>query len=356
MTLAYYTNVISPHQIPLAKEIVRRVGAENYRYIYRYELSDERRMLGWDERNLPSWCRHGEDDSPELMDVDLLCTGGLRPLDVIARRIAVGKPTYYVTERWFKPLRRCGIPIPGKCRMLVPRYRRMAKRMVEYMNNPLCRCLAIGPWAKRDMVSIGVRPDHIYRWGYYVEPSADSPTLQLSHSHSNSPTSPLKLLWVGRMLALKRVDTIVKAVGHLGGEGVKLTLVGGGEERRKLERMARGLPVEFVDSKPIAEIRDVMREHDVYVLASDANEGWGAVVNEALEERMKVLGTFEAGASAALLDEEDLFHSGDWRRLAGLIARCAREKREGRLHGQGIGDETPKAAAKRLLEELCWRC
>ena len=158
------------------------------------------------------------------------------------------------------------------------------------------------------------------------------------------------------MLALKRVDTIIKAVRHLGGEGVKLTLVGGGEERRKLERMARGLPVEFVDSKPIAEIRDVMREHDVYVLASDANEGWGAVVNEALEERMKVLGTFEAGASAALLDEEDLFHSGDWRRLAGLIARCAREKHEGRLRGQGIGDETPKAAAKRLLEELCWRC
>ena len=92
-----------------------------------------------------------------------------------------------------------------------------------------------------------------------------------------------------------------------------------------------------------------MRRHDVYVFASDENEGWGAVVNEALEEGMKVLGTYEAGASAAMLPDDDLFHSGDWRRLAELIARCAEEKREGRLAGQGIGEWTPAKAAERLV-------
>ena len=107
----------------------------------------------------------------------------------------------------------------------------------------------------------------------------------------------------------------------------------------------------FAGIVPISKVRDLMRSHDVYVLASDANEGWGAVVNEALEEGMKVLGTYEAGASAAMLPADDLFHAGDWRRLAELLVRCVKEKRDGKLVGQGIGEWTPEKAAQRLVTE-----
>ena len=47
--------------------------------------------------------------------------------------------------------------------------------------------------------------------------------------------------------------------------------------------------------------------------------GWGAVLNEALEEGMEVVGTFEAGASATILPRENLFHAGDWRGLRRLL-------------------------------------
>lgn len=58
-----------------------------------------------------------------------------------------------------------------------------------------------------------------------------------------------------------------------------------------------------------------MQEHDIYVLSSNAYEGWGAVVSEALEEGMKVLGTHEAGSTATILPKAQLFHAGDLRRL-----------------------------------------
>ena len=64
-----------------------------------------------------------------------------------------------------------------------------------------------------------------------------------------------------------------------------------------------------------------MHEHDIYVLASDAHEGWGAVVSEALEEGMKVLGTYEAGASATILPITNLFHAGDWRSLMTMLCK-----------------------------------
>jgi glycosyltransferase involved in cell wall biosynthesis len=66
-----------------------------------------------------------------------------------------------------------------------------------------------------------------------------------------------------------------------------------------------------------------MREHDVYVLASNGYEGWGAVVSEALEEGMKVIGTYEAGSSATILPKECLFKSGDYVVLRKMLADSA---------------------------------
>ena len=351
MKVAYWTNCLSPHQLPLAKEIARRIGEENYSYLYEEQLSVERLELGWD-MDVPKWCKMGTEESPELMAADVVLTGGLRPLDLIERRIAAGKLTYYMTERWFKPISVLGLTLPGRWRMYFPKYRKVAKRMVEMLNNPLCKCLAIGPWAKKDMLELGVRAEQIVDWGYFVEPSAGAERVFDENKRL------IKVLWVGRMLGWKRVDTIIKAVGSIAKSSemrfdIELTLVGDGRKRDSLESKVSGLPVKFKGSRPIERIRKIMREHDVYVLASDENEGWGAVVNEALEEGMKVLGTYEAGASAAMLREGDLFHAGDWKRLADLLGRCGLAKLEGRLTGQGIGEWTPAKAAERIMGELC---
>lgn len=95
-------------------------------------------------------------------------------------------------------------------------------------------------------------------------------------------------------------------------------------------------------------VRQAMREHDVFVLASDANEGWGAVVNEALEEGMRVIGTYEAGASAALLPKERLYHAGDVKALAQLLEKEFR----GELPPCSIGEWSAERAAERLMEVL----
>ena len=371
MKVAYWTNILSPHQLPLAREIAKRVGEGNYQYIYRDGPMEERLGLGWNFAGAPEWCRRGTEDDPALMEADLVYSGGLRPLDLIARRIAAGKKTYYVTERWFKPLVLLGMNLPGKWRMAVPAYRKMAKRMVEMLNNPLCKVLAIGPWSKKDMIELGVREEQIWDWGYFVE---ECKVENVKCKIRGVQMAPLKVLWVGRMLRLKHVDTIIRAVGELAvgfsgsgervavgvsGSGastrstrstrfnISLDIYGTGPEEARLKRLGAkyGDAVRFHPPVPIDEVRGIMRAHDIYVLASDENEGWGAVVNEALMEGMRVLGTFEAGASAAMLPKERLFHAGDWRALAELIVKESR----GDLPECSIGDWTAEKAAERLV-------
>ena len=181
-------------------------------------------------------------------------------------------------------------------------------------------------------------------WGYFVAPS-DGAVLK---SRQNN-----RILWVGRMLDWKRVDTLIKALRlmldkNVGGacQSASLTLVGNGPEEGRLRRLASGLPVEFISSVSIDEIRKLMKNCGIYVMPSNAQEGWGAAVNEALEEGMTVIGTYEAGASATLLLESHLFHAGDSEALSTLL----RNAMLGKISATSIGDWSVRRAAKRFLE------
>ena len=127
------------------------------------------------------------------------------------------------------------------------------------------------------------------------------------------------------MLALKNVDTIIKAIGLIVesrlGETmpVSLTLVGDGPEKQRLMGLAQGLPVDFRPFVPIFQVREIMREHDLYVFASNSFDGWGAVVSEAMEEQMPVLASRQSGVGATALPEMCVFDCCNAKELAARI-------------------------------------
>ena len=388
MKIAFYLNVISPHQLPFAREVVRRIGAENFRYVYAESFHAERKSMGWNDEDVPEWCMKGDGNTPELMDADLVYTG-IRCASLMARRSMAGRKTVYYSERWFKP------PL-GILRLLSPSYFKMARRFFALLRNGdgltycpvgihsardmarLCglmqgdlRCLFRAPrlgfeskpgeriWEGRRKREEGRSLygdryclDKMRMWGYFVEEG---------RRKREEGRRDIRVLWVGRLLGLKRVDTIIRAVGELStrlnsptptsnsnSSLISLDIYGAGPEEIRLKRMSAkyGDAIRFYPSVPIAEVRKLMRKHDVYVLASNAYEGWGAVVSEALEEGMRVLGTYEAGASAPMLPKERLFHAGDWRTLLCLLQK----ERDEQLPPCSIGDWTAEVAASRLVE------
>lgn len=380
MTFCHYQESISPHMMPLMRALVARLGEDEVRYVYAQDLEAERRALGWSDASKPLWTLDArrEPDKARLWLESCPCLmSGCRDIDLFERRARKNLLTFYSGERWFKPIPffRGYFDLPGCFRLFSPRYFHMASRMRRLLcGDGAFYYLPDGVLAARDMVCVlkwlagnmmpldvvcsrvpggrvlncGKMIEHIRLWGYFVEPSMQKKV----YSRSASDASILKILWVGRMVDWKRVDTIVRAVRYLQRKSVgdvTATIVGNGPERLRLENFAKGGPVRFMDSVPISEVRAIMRKHDVYVLPSDGGEGWGAAVNEALEEGMYVLGTYEAGSSATMLDERDLFHAGDWNRLQVLLERCLDEKRRGTLKGQGIGEWSAEKAADRLM-------
>ena len=326
--VVFYSINLSPHQLPLAKEVAKLVGENEFCYVAE---EDNWRGNKIDSRRIRTCLR--KDAAEVLENCDVLYTGGLRPIDLIERRAGRGQKTLYVSERWFKPL----WGMPGRVRMLWPSYCRTVRRFVRAANENDCvKFLAIGPHAVADFEKMGVRREKIVPWGYFVERGEPSfakatdgergTTLRQGYgwragNGEQQNDRALRVMWAGRLLKLKRVDTIIQAVGALSSQmKIRLDIYGSGSEEARLRKLASryGEAVTFHQPMPMPEIRRLMCEHDVLVLASNAIEGWGAVVSEALEEGMDVIGTYEAGASAALLPKERLFHCGDVKAFVGI--------------------------------------
>lgn len=394
--VAFYTNFIVPHQVPFAKAIVKEVGEENYAYVYTNELSQERVRLGYPIDNEEKWFVKGTTSDikiKKLLQESKVLICDAREADLLEHRACHGRYSFYVSERWFKPLNisLCGrilFSLPGIFRLLLPSYLRMAIRFVKLLSGNLTYYLPQGIHAARDMARLcglmhgdlgcmfkspeleferkpGGRIwikngnddakyclDKMRMWGYFVEPTRFS--ARKSQSSRVKDGSPLRVLWVGRLLKLKHVDTIIRSVGEctnskiLGDKAIKFTLdiYGSGIDEDRLRALARkyGEAVKFHSAIPYDQVRGVMQEHDVYVFSSDSNDGWGAVVSEALEEGMKVVGTYEAGASATILPAANLYHVGDWKRLSEILRR--------EIEDVGIGCWTAKEAAKSFLNMI----
>ena len=238
MKLVMYQDCISPHQVPLARELAQMVGVNDFRYVYRDMEQSQRSGIGWDMRECDAWFVHAKshvEESRELVEsADCLLTM-FRDVVLLEKRAEKGLMTFVQTERWFKPSM-------GMLRLLVPSYRRMAERFVRLLDVGGIVYLPIGIHAASDMARLcGLmhgdlrclfrapkldferRPggriyireqgigngeqnkkyclDKMRMWGYYVEPSsfdalpvqeASNPSVkQLTHSQlTHSPTSP----------------------------------------------------------------------------------------------------------------------------------------------------------------------
>lgn len=382
MTLVIYTNIVSPHVIPYVEEIRRQRPDVVVKYVVRGWVGLKPRekispKKGWD-----TFCKidyvvdtmQSRAAADKLLrECDILYSG-FREIDVFEKRAKDGKLTYYGAERWLKPYEVCAfkwrdcrwsLSVPGLFRLIVPGYFSTARRMMRLVENGQLILMPIGVHAANDFARLhrffcgdwltlfrhrrflmerkimaavdGC--DYIRLWGYFVAPSQQL----VRDVVTQSPVALKKLLWVGRMLNWKKVDTLIRAVRRNG--NFSLTLLGSGGEERRLRRLSNGCAnVSFHAPEDLSGVRRVMREHDALILSSNKREGWGAVVSEAIEEGRPVIGTYESGSAATILPETNLFHAGDVDGLLNVL-------NSGRVVVVNREDWSAKRAAEEFIKD-----
>lgn len=145
---------------------------------------------------------------------------------------------------------------------------------------------------------------------------------------------PFRLLFLGRLDPIKRVDALIRAATTLAAHGVDCTLdiAGDGELRGELERLVASTPggarVRFHGAVAGVAKRSLLRDSDLLVLPS-RHENWGIVLVEAMAAGTPVVTTSavniarelesEAGAIVVPPDDEAALRTS----LASLIDEAA---------------------------------
>jgi glycosyltransferase involved in cell wall biosynthesis len=123
-----------------------------------------------------------------------------------------------------------------------------------------------------------------------------------------------EVLFVGRMSQLKGVDVLMRAFAQArdAAPGARLTLIGDGDQRPRLEalrdELGLGDAVEFAGFRTQAEVRAALAKADILALVSFA-EGVPVTLMEAMASEIPVLATRIAGVEELVED-----------RVSGLVA------------------------------------
>ncbi len=353
MKLAISTNIPSHYQIHLGQEFTNNLKDDFVMICWESE-HEERRALGWDSTYQKKWLINAwnSDDentrAKEIIKTADVIVWGYGPKEEILGRIANNKLTFRYSERLFKR---------GRWRLLDPRVLHGILNVYQTSRAPVHHLLAVGQYCAEDFRLIRSHLARMWRWGYFPAVPTD-----ISRQENDIPI----VLWAGRMISWKRVDLLLRAAAWVINHGAKfrLKLIGTGPDQERLQILATQLGLtewcEFQGPMSPEDVGRKMEKADIYVLPSNQQEGWGAVVNEAMSRGCCVIGSKSAGSVPWLIRDgvngyvfegdrpEDLgriiLHSienPELRRRMGLAARM-----------KLINQWSPSVAAERFLQ-LC---
>jgi glycosyltransferase involved in cell wall biosynthesis len=119
--------------------------------------------------------------------------------------------------------------------------------------------------------------------------------------------TPLKILFVGRLLPMKGIPMLIEALKELQHSfPFELTIIGEGPEKAPLEHLTKDLGlvscIRFLGARPLAEVSAAMREAHVFCLPS-VRESGGAVLLEAMAVARPVVAV-KYGGPAEIVSEE----------------------------------------------------
>lgn len=151
---------------------------------------------------------------------------------------------------------------------------------------------AISPLAVAQYRAIGIPASKIYPFGYFVPSDRPPRPDQVRQAR----TAGCKAVFVGNLIVRKGLTELITAAKHLRASGVDLRIdaYGAGDPT---DFDFDGEAVRYAGRIPFGKAQSVIADYDFLVLPS-RYDGWGVVVNEAVQAGVPVICSDRVGAGA----------------------------------------------------------
>lgn len=360
-TLTFYSNYFNHHQKALCDEFHKLLG-DGFKFVETMPMEGFRAKMGWGE-DIPEYVIKTY-ESAELEEAakilaissDLVIMG-TAPEEYCEARLKENKLTFRYSER---PLKE------GFIKFFIPRLTKKYIRMHIKNRKKNIYVLGASAFTALDFKKMfNSYPGKCYKFGYFpvhMEYDIDEllskkkdytkTALKFSMVEASDEENVPTILWLGRMLKLKRPDLVVMAARQLKDLGYKFTLhmVGEGEMRHVVEKMVCDYDlsdrVTFQDFLSPEEARNTMAKYQIYVMTSNKLEGWGSVIYEGLNAGCAVVASHVCGATPWLVENEKcglVYKSGDVTSLTNQLKKL--------LDNNELIDKYGKAAYEKMHDK-----
>lgn len=312
MKLVFLSNYYNHHQAPFCEAMHERLGS-NFSFIQTEEMEAERSNMGWGEDNIPSFVKKNygnrlvEIECNNLIETADVVIIGSAPDHLVRNRIRSGKLVLRYSERQLKK----GLELWKYPYRYLKWHKQNPSRANIYM-------LCASAYASSDYAKFGLFKNRCYKWGYFpaVKRYGDIDQLiELKH--------PASILWVARLIEWKHPELPILVAKRLKDENYSfnMKLIGNGVLEGKIKNLIHvyGLDdcVEMLGIMKPEQVRDYMEKSQMFLFTSDRNEGWGAVLNEAMNSACAVVVSNAIGAAPFLINGENgiKYKNGDFENL-----------------------------------------
>lgn len=301
MEIVILTNFFNHHQKPLSDELYNITKGKSW-FIETKPIIEERKKMGWKSEEMPylKKCYNYHDstsqDTRECVDLvssaDVVITGSA-PEFLLKERIKEGKLILRWSERPFKK----------EASFLKRIYFALRGRIYNPKNKPIY-LLCASAYTANDYVKAGVLKNKMYKWGYFPETKYYEKVGEIIKNKNKK-----RIVWCGRFIDWKHPDDLITIAERLKKDSVEFEIcfVGCGEMENHLRKMTKEKElmkeIIFLGVKSPEEVREYMETSGIYVFTSDRQEGWGAVLNEAMNSACAVVASHAIGATQYLIEK-----------------------------------------------------
>lgn len=299
MKIAFVSNFLSLHQKPICDTLSCMSGVE-FRFIALTPIAETRKQMGWDDLNNTAYViktyigAEEEQHALEFVSNADVVIFGHDKTDIFFENAIKNRSAiiYRYSERIYKR---------GRWRVLSPRG--LWKRWNTYFRystkNQYLLCASA--YAAKDYALLGSFCGKCFKWGYFP------PNERYDFERHVLQKKQRSIFWAGRMISWKHPEIAVKIAKRLRDNHVEfhMRIAGDGPLLQNLKACIKnnGLEanIQILGNCSQEEVRKYMAESQIFLATSDYQEGWGAVVNEAMAEGCAVIGCKAMGAVPYLI-------------------------------------------------------
>lgn len=310
MKVVFFEEWINLHNISILVELYNILGADFTCITPRLLIGDlsNNKMLPADLITDFSWVyeTEKEEQSDKIVKKYIETADILISAEYIANifreQIEKGKLVFLYGERIIKQ----GTLKAYDIRMIL-KYWKMSKVFMKKNVFLLCN----SAYLPYDMSRYGLFKGKCLKWAYFSKlPVYQKEDLLQCKSHSGDP---IQFMWAGRLSkasAWKHPELALQLMCRLKQRKVncRLSVVGFGDNKENLKKLCTDMDIDdmvtFLDEMSMSEVSEYMKHMDIYLFTSDANEGWGVVLNEAMNAACCVIASDAAGATPFLVEHE----------------------------------------------------